>query len=241
MKNPSTPTTNAHRTGRMLGRTLWVLPAVIAFLGIAQGVFFLNLLCGSSRIAPADAIVCFEGMEGRAGAAFRLADLALAPNLVISPASAQRLEHYDRVFRPVGRFDRIMETKARTTFENALFTRKIIREHGFDTLILVTSWYHMPRSYLLLKAMLMGDDVTIQTYRVPTGKLKPENWYRYGIGWKMVYNEMVETWGSLIELTRYRLTGKPYEVTPGKKGILSDLKKYLLFDIDKKALSAVSS
>ena len=72
----------------------------------------------------------------------------------------------------------------------------------------------MPRSYLLLKAMIGGSEV-IQPHPIATGNVDQTNWYRHRTGWKMVYNEMVEFWGSLIELARYKVSGELPEQVPG--------------------------
>jgi uncharacterized SAM-binding protein YcdF (DUF218 family) len=177
-------------------------------------------------------VVAFEGMDGRAREAYRLADAAYAPVLVVSPATERQLKAYDRVFLPTRQFDRVIERHARTTFENALYTAKIIDQSGFKSVILVTSWIHMPRSCLMLKIMLMGSGTRIHPHSVATGRLNRQNWYRHRVGWKMVYNEMVECWGSLIEWMTFRTRGGLSVSQPGKSPIFSGLKKLLLFDVD---------
>ena len=198
---------------------------------VAQGVFFLHILQEKPVIVAADIVVAFEGRLGRAREAYALADQEYAPALVISPANDQRLATYDRQFRPGRSFVKLHEEKARTTFENALYTADIIKHKGFKSVILVTSWDHMPRSYLLLRLMLMSSGSRIYPHTVATGAITQRNWYRHTLGWKMVYNEMVETWGSLLECARYRTTGQIPLNEPGRSGLLARLKKLLLFDI----------
>jgi hypothetical protein len=94
----------------------------------------------------------------------------------------------------------------------------------------------MPRSYFLLKVLTLGIGMKIQPQMVPTGKLYQGNWYRYGLGWKMVYNEMVEFWGSMTELMKFALTGELPEEAPGKSSLGGRLKQLLLFDVDPKSL-----
>jgi len=43
----------------------------------------------------------------------------------------------------------ITEDKSRDTYENALFTARIVKEKGFNKICLVTSAYHMPRAVML--------------------------------------------------------------------------------------------
>jgi len=52
----------------------------------------------------------------------------------------------------------------------------------------------------------------------------------------MVHNEMVEFWGSLVELVRYRISGELPAEAPGKSGLAYRLKQILLFKIDYRSL-----
>jgi uncharacterized SAM-binding protein YcdF (DUF218 family) len=226
---------------KKIKRYLFLL-AILFTCGLtAEFLFFLGVLLGPIRLAPADLIVVFQGREERARTAYHLVDLDFAPALVISPATDQQLAGYDHAYRPMHHFDKIMELKARTTFENALYTTRILKKHGFHSAILVTSWNHMPRSYLLLSMMLIGTRVHIQCHSAATGRLNRQNWYCHTIGWKMIYNEMIETWGSLLEWMDYGIHGGPSATAPGKAGLLSGLKKILLFKIDPKTLVVAPS
>lgn len=215
--------------------------AGMAFILLLQSFFFVYVISAKPDIESADLIVAFEGRRGRASEAYSLADQSYAPVLVISPATHQTLEVYDRRFQPKHQFDRIIEKNAQTTFENALYSGRIVKKHHFKTIILVTSWNHMPRSYLLFKMVLFGTKTRIQPYCVATGKLNRENWYRYPVGWKMVYNEMLESWGSMIELVKYRFSGDLAHTRIGKNGFVKALRNVLLFEIDPVATKPYSS
>jgi uncharacterized SAM-binding protein YcdF (DUF218 family) len=45
----------------------------------------------------------------------------------------------------------ILETKSRNTYENAEFAKAVLAEEGFETILLVTSAMHMPRSMMLFE------------------------------------------------------------------------------------------
>lgn len=190
------------------------------------------MLSYEADLGHADLIVAFEGRDNRAAEAYRLLERSYAQNLVISPATERTLRVYEKKYVPSQPFRRIVEEQSRTTLENAVYTKRIIDDHDFRSAILVTSWDHMPRSYFLLKAMLLGSEVSLQPSMVATGRLDSANWYRYKTGWKMVYNEMVEFWGSMIELAKYRLSGNLSAEAPGKSSLAGRLKRFLLFDVD---------
>jgi len=100
------------------------------------------------------------------------------------------------------------------------------------TVILVTSWDHMPRSYLLLRILTYSTPIQIQRSRVSTGGLDATNWYRSPEGWKRTYNEMMEIWGSLYELAAYRMRGALPQEAPNKSTVASFLRKMLLFKLE---------
>ncbi|MEI7528620.1 MAG: YdcF family protein [Elusimicrobiota bacterium] len=59
----------------------------------------------------------------------------------------------------------IKETQARDTYENALFTRRICGERGYQKIILLTSASHMPRSVYLYKKTGFTDIVPFPVSR----------------------------------------------------------------------------
>ena len=68
----------------------------------------------------------------------------------------------------------IQETRSRDTRENALYCRKIIRQRGFRSPLLITSAYHMPRSIRAFQ--LAGVEVTPVPARFVTGSAMPVSW-----------------------------------------------------------------
>ncbi len=124
-------------------------------------VYFYQILSDDTPLKKADMIVVFVGSAGRIEAGHQLAIAGYAPYLVISPAIRAKVKTYSEKFGVSSTFKYIIEDKARSTFENALYTKKIILEHNFNSVILVTSSCHLPRSYILLKLLLAGDKIKI--------------------------------------------------------------------------------
>ncbi|HZZ67099.1 MAG TPA: YdcF family protein [Phenylobacterium sp.] len=67
---------------------------------------------------------------------------------------------------------------AADTVGNARETAEWARAMRFNSLIVVTSDYHMPRAMLELRAVLRPPAATFQTYAVPTEALKTRHWWR---------------------------------------------------------------
>ncbi|MBU6234222.1 MAG: YdcF family protein [Alphaproteobacteria bacterium] len=60
----------------------------------------------------------------------------------------------------------LLDTKAKNTRENAINTARIAREGNYSHIILVTSDYHMERSFYLLRNRLRDTRITIHPYPV---------------------------------------------------------------------------
>ena len=69
-----------------------------------------------------------------------------------------------------------LDRSALNTFGNAIETRRWAREHNFNSLIVVTSNWHMPRAMAELTHQL--PDVTLITYPVISEKVKNEPWWQ---------------------------------------------------------------
>ena len=110
-----------------------------------------------------DLIAVFAGGGDRFKRGIALAREGAAPSIVVSPANPKSLSNLKKHL--AGTECRIIEeAKAATTCENAYYVAKIIRRNDFKSVILVTSWWHMPRSYLLLWLALAGTGVKIVPY-----------------------------------------------------------------------------
>jgi uncharacterized SAM-binding protein YcdF (DUF218 family) len=205
-----------------------LLPALLILIEFA---FFLGTVHPDPVREKADMIAVFTGEGARIEHGFDLANQDFGSILLISRASDQSLKRYEKRLKRAT-FECIAEDEARNTFENALYTKRIMRERGVHSIILVTSWDHLPRSYLLLRILTLRSGVRIQVSSVPTGGIDSVNWYRHAVGWKRAYNEMMETWGSLYELASYAITGRlPYRV-PSYSGLVKFLRRILLFDLE---------
>lgn len=164
----------------------------IGFLTMAAGATGLILLAGGfvrfvSSIANdevslesrADGIVALTGAAGRIPDAIELLATERGKRLLItgvhratgSREIARITPLYSKYFTCCIDLDR----SALNTFGNALETRRWTREHNFNSLIVVTSNWHMPRAMAELAHQL--PDVTLIAYPVISEKVKSEPWW----------------------------------------------------------------
>jgi uncharacterized SAM-binding protein YcdF (DUF218 family) len=164
----------------------------IGFLTMAAGATGVILLVGGfvwfvSQIASeevtldtkADGIVALTGAAARIPDAIELLATNRGKRLLItgvhratsSKEIARLTPLYTKYFTCCIDLDRT----ALNTLGNALETRRWAREHNFNSLIVVTSNWHMPRAMAELEHQL--PDVTLTPYPVISEKVKSEPWW----------------------------------------------------------------
>lgn len=93
-----------------------------------------------------------------------------------------------------------LDRSALNTFGNALETKRWAREHGFSSLIVVTSNWHMPRAMAEIQHQL--PDVALIAYPVISEKVKTEPWWENISTARFLVAEYLKY---LFALTRMRL------------------------------------
>jgi len=145
--------------GRLLLRLSLAFATGLATAWLVGFGWFVHL---ASRDVPVparvDAIVVLTGGPDRVEVALRLLAGGAADRLLVSGAGEKTdlpvLAHLAGI-DPAPLEHRItLGHAARTTRGNALETASWAREHGVATLLVVTSWFHMPRALIELRRAL---------------------------------------------------------------------------------------
>jgi uncharacterized SAM-binding protein YcdF (DUF218 family) len=139
---------------RMTRRKKWFLKIAAALLALAvllaAACFFFpkTFLCVDSGPARADVIVVLGGSTAheRALRAIELYQQQAAPRILISGAGDAEINR--RIFLrngiPASAIQ--VESKSRTTQQNAVFSLQILRAENVHSAIIVTTWYHSRRA-----------------------------------------------------------------------------------------------
>jgi len=164
----------------------------IGFLTMAAGATGLILLAGGfvrfvSSIAGdevslesrADGIVALTGAAGRIPDAIELLATERGKRLLITgvhrATSSREIARITPLYSKYFACCIDLDRSALNTFGNALETRRWAREHNFNSLIVVTSNWHMPRAMAELAHQL--PDVMLVAYPVISEKVKTEPWW----------------------------------------------------------------
>lgn len=131
--------------------------------------------------APADGIVALTGPSAaRVNTAVRLLDQGKARRLLVSGVNREVRREELRALTPGSSrlFDCCVDLgfDAENTMGNAQEIAAWARAKDFDSLIVVTSDYHMPRSLLEIRGM--APDVALTAHAVRTPSLDSDNWWR---------------------------------------------------------------
>jgi uncharacterized SAM-binding protein YcdF (DUF218 family) len=152
----------------------------IILLAVGFGWFIFNIAGDEVTLdTRADGIVALTGAAARIPDAIELLATDRGKRLLItgvhratsSKEIARLTPLYSRYFTCCIDLDR----SALNTFGNALETKRWARAHNFNSLIVVTSNWHMPRAMAELAHQL--PDVTLIAYPVISEKVKTEPWW----------------------------------------------------------------
>ena len=172
-------------------RWLWVLAllGLLAAAGMVCLLFPQQMLCVESGDVHADALVVFGGGLGeRATRAAELFRQGVAPKIIVSGTSdcTINLEFLTNAGVPASAIQ--LESRSKTTRENAEFSVSLLRAAGVRRVIIVTSWYHSRRALSCFRHYAPE----IEFYSKPSYfKYARSTWSRAGV-WRDVRAEYLK-------------------------------------------------
>jgi hypothetical protein len=184
------------------------IAAVAGLVALAAGfVWYASLVSEEATSSRrAEAIVALTGGPERIGEAVEQLAAGRGQRLLIT--GVNRGTHADTLARLV----------PRNTIGNAIETRRWARDHGFHSLMVVTSGYHMPRALAEIAHQL--PDVTLVPFPVITEHQRAEPWWASVSSARMVASEYLKY---LVAITRIRLDagGRLTKMASGNSGTVN--------------------
>ncbi len=171
----------------------------------AAGLVAFAVRVEQSTPAPdpqvADGIVALTGAGSneRIAAGMRLLEAGMGDRMLVSgvnrEASREDIRDVSRAVQLL--YDCCVDLgfEAADTFGNAQETAGWVRARRYDSLIIVTADYHMPRAMLELGSALPGID--LQAYPVATPSLDARRWWRTAGGARLMVMEYTKYLASL--------------------------------------------
>ncbi|WP_076440982.1 MULTISPECIES: YdcF family protein [unclassified Bosea (in: a-proteobacteria)] len=182
--------------GRLFGRAMLVALAAAA---IGTGWDYVRFVGGIEAREPVatprtDAIVVVTGGSQRVGDAIGLLGADRGARLLISgvneKTSREELARLNPAARDLLACCVDLDYRARNTIGNAIETRRWVRQHRFQSLLVVTSNYHMPRTLAEFAHAMPG--VRLVAHPVVTDQLDSTGWWRRWATVKVLVPEYVK-------------------------------------------------
>jgi len=216
------PATSAPARRRLLTRVTRKFSfAVLLILAVAAIAVSAGFLWFVARLPAqevvlnrnADGIVVLTGGASRVNDAFELLTTGRGRRLLITgvypatnPGEISRvLPEYQKMFACCVDLDR----SAVNTLGNAIGTRRWAQQHGFRSLIVVTSAYHMPRALAELAHQL--PEAVLIPFPVVTKKLWAESWWSSAATAKLLFSEYLKY---LVAVIRIQIDPASAATTP---------------------------
>ena len=208
------------------GRILLALTVLALFTAALQAFFYLKFRSAPPTPVNADLIAVFPGGYNRIPAGLELANGGWGRDFVVVDTMPTR-EVIEPILKKQGRMPPnvglLTAGKSFTTFENALETVRLVQKHGYRSVLLVTSNYHMMRSNILLRIMLLGSGAKVHSYPVPE-KVSLDEDERARHNLRMMIREMARFWVSLGEVALYATTGRHVRNIPSAPEVRRQLR-----------------
>jgi len=160
-------------------------------LGFAFFASHIGSLQSPPEVRRADAIVVVTGGQSRLDVAVDLLRTGKAKRLLISGVNpmAKREEIRAATGGDPNLFECCVDIDhaALDTIGNAEESAKWVRGHAYDSVILVTNNYHMPRTMLEMRRLLDRED--LQPYPVVNSRLDKGGWLRKPEALRVLFTE----------------------------------------------------
>ena len=185
-----------------IGFAFRILVAAFVLAALGFPVFVWSIARTSSEPDSADAIVALTGGEGRLTAGLQLLDRDKGARLLISGVHIDTTR--EQLFAAVGQLPLRaaccvdLGRSAENTIGNAHETARWVHRRGYNSLIVVTASYHMPRSLMELHAVL--PETKLIAYPVFPDRVRLDEWWRDGETSAVLAWEYLKFLGSIVRV-----------------------------------------
>lgn len=182
------------KNGRSIKRlVMFLLLLLIALYGIAYGLG--SFLVINEPPKKADAIIVLSGGENRIQKGISLYKEHYAPYIILSNANEDYMEAY--IIRDnIPKHSVLLETKADSTYKNALYTKDIMSKHHMKSAIVVTSNFHTRRTKMNFDKVYKDTGIQFTYVGVDTPGFNPHSWWINRSGTITVFDEYVKLIGN---------------------------------------------
>lgn len=151
------------------------------------------LAAGDKALEPADVIIVLSGEQGeRVETGVKLYKRGFAPRLLMTGGPvewnvpAADIMVWQAESLGVLPENIILERRASSTYENAVYSLDILKEKGWRSAIVVTSPYHLRRTRFIFEKVFARTNIRLSFYGAENPWLVPEKWWHQDRGIEVV-------------------------------------------------------
>jgi uncharacterized SAM-binding protein YcdF (DUF218 family) len=167
--------------------------------GLSFVLFVSNLPTTPTELPQADGIVALTGGDERLDTAVALLERGVGKRLLVSGVSPETTkETVGKMSEGGPRFRCCADIgyAAEDTHGNAQEAAQWTRDHHFDSLVIVTGRYHMPRTLREFSVVL--PDITLIAYPVDQSRIDLSGWWMHSRTIQLLHREYVKYLASLV-------------------------------------------
>jgi len=174
----------------------WVMVCGIILLMILI-IFAGKFLVITEEPRKSDAIIILSGGDYNLEKGLELYNEGYAPFLILSNALDDgMMEQLNKAGVPSSSL--ILETKADSTYTNALYTKELMIKHQFKSAMIVTPDFHMRRVKYHFEKMYKGTGIIFTYTPVKTPTFDPRLWWLDKYSARVVINEYLKFAGNIF-------------------------------------------
>ncbi|MEM1502850.1 YdcF family protein [Domibacillus sp. 8LH] len=155
---------------KIIQYTFYIVMGFLLLLPLAR-----MFLVVDEQPTEAEVIITLSGDVGRLGKAADLYHKGYSNKVMLSNAAEPETTPEEAVTLGVPKQDLLLEKEATSTYTNALYTKELMVEQGFDSAIVVSSDYHMRRVKLIFDQVFKNSGIEL-TY--VSSLRNDQAWYR---------------------------------------------------------------
>lgn len=143
------------------------------------------------RLEPADAIVVMAGERPRVVYARRLIADGYAEWIILT-TPAMRREAIALGLPPKRLMSVDKPELVSSTYDEVLAVRRVVQDHRWHSLIVVTSPYHTRRSHVIYEDIFRDTEVRVQIQPVANHWYQPDSWWKKPTGRENTLDEYIK-------------------------------------------------
>lgn len=145
---------------------------------------------------PVDIMVVLAGGKGRLSKTLEFFRKGSSKTLYIAGAGTNNLSALftSDELSNLDMKDIYIEAASSSTLQNAQYLKQYAITHPFQSMILATSTYHMPRALIVFRKMLPSS-IDIIPLPLESDNFHMDTWWKKPISLKIAFSEFIKYWG----------------------------------------------